>query len=190
MHKTGRATKGRSSIGGRAIAWTLQAALMVGSIALAINFGIHPAQPVGDEAFSKDVDEASGRGNASVPASSQARKAGHETEDMSARTMTKLVLGLGLVATLMVFGMIGLRSLFISLHQRGEPPLTTEQTTVINPPAPNLQTAPLTQLSAMAAVSNKLLDTYAWVDASHTQARIPIDRAMQLIIGHPLDTAP
>jgi hypothetical protein len=35
-----------------------------------------------------------------------------------------------------------------------------------------------------------LLNSYAWIDAAHTRARIPIDRAMALMIGQPLDPPP
>lgn len=52
------------------------------------------------------------------------------------------------------------------------------------PPAPRLQAHPVGDLAAERAREHQQLDSYAWKDATHATARIPIDRAMQLLALH------
>ena len=92
--------------------------------------------------------------------------------------------------TVVVFGIVGFRTLVTAGDRRDQPPLTAEQTTPITPPAPTLQGNPVEELAALHARESGLLTGYAWRNDAHTEARIPIERAMQLIVGHPLDTAP
>jgi len=54
------------------------------------------------------------------------------------------------------------------------------------PPAPRLQTAPEQELAQMRADEDQLLGTYGWVDRDAGQVRIPIDRAMDLIVEREL----
>lgn len=48
------------------------------------------------------------------------------------------------------------------------------------PPEPRLQPSPQSDLAGFRAHKEALLSGYAWTDASHTYARIPIARAMQI----------
>lgn len=50
------------------------------------------------------------------------------------------------------------------------------------PPAPRLQAHPQVDLAALRAQKRQLLTHYAWTDATHRYARIPIERAMQLYV--------
>src|SRR3954447_11713371 len=50
------------------------------------------------------------------------------------------------------------------------------------PPMPRLQSAPITDLQDMRAAENDILKGYAWVDQPHGVVRIPIDRAMDLLV--------
>lgn len=50
------------------------------------------------------------------------------------------------------------------------------------PPSPRLQPDPVAELAAVQAGQRARLDGYAWEDGAHTVARIPIDRAMQLLV--------
>lgn len=86
----------------------------------------------------------------------------------------------------LLFGIIGhLRS----IDDRG-PVLTSEQAAAILPPGPALQADPYRDLAQERQREQKLLATYGWVDPGHTKARIPIDRAIALVIGKSLDPAP
>lgn len=48
------------------------------------------------------------------------------------------------------------------------------------PPPPRLQPEPRTDLAQLRSEKSALLSGYAWADAGHDFARIPIDRAMAL----------
>ncbi|MGH8212015.1 MAG: hypothetical protein ACREPP_02150 [Rhodanobacteraceae bacterium] len=48
------------------------------------------------------------------------------------------------------------------------------------PPEPRLQPSPQNDLAEFRAQKEALLSGYAWVDVSHTYARIPVTRAMQI----------
>lgn len=48
------------------------------------------------------------------------------------------------------------------------------------PPKPRLETHPQTDLAQFRAGKQALLSGYAWTDAQHDYARIPIQRAMQI----------
>lgn len=56
-----------------------------------------------------------------------------------------------------------------------EPPLGTQ------PPEPRLQGHPAAGLVAERAREQALLDSYAWVDRDAGIARIPVDRAMDIV---------
>ena len=135
-------------------------------------------------------DEASGRGRAGVPASPVAQEAGHEMRDMRGGLMGKLFLLLGSVAFCMVFAMIGLRVWVTNVQRASLPPLSREQTAIITPPGPHLQRDPLAEIAGLNRRQQARLNGYGYLDAGHTHARIPIDRAMALTIGQPLAPPP
>jgi hypothetical protein len=57
-------------------------------------------------------------------------------------------------------------------------------------PRPHLQTEPHTDLQRLLAAQRKTLSTYSWADPAQHTVRIPIERAMQLILArgeHALD---
>lgn len=63
-------------------------------------------------------------------------------------------------------------------------------------PEPELQRSPQADLAQFAAEQQARLSGYAWVDRDHNQARIPIDKAMQLVASRgrhaydPVDVPP
>ncbi len=77
-------------------------------------------------------------------------------------------------------------------EQRREqrPQLTAEQTARLQPPKPNLQAHPVGDLAMLRANENRLLHGYGWIDPGHTRARIPIERALTLMVGRSLEAAP
>jgi hypothetical protein len=52
---------------------------------------------------------------------------------------------------------------------------------VPRPPPPVLETKPKLTLQAQRSREDTLLTSYGWVDQEHRAARIPIERAMQLL---------
>ncbi len=171
----------------RTATWVAAGAAVIGAATLLVrrNQDAQSRAPAGSR-----YDEASGRGRPATPASPVARESGHETLDMRGGLMAKLFLLLGSVAVCMVFAMVGLR-IWVSAAQRGsEPPLTREQTAIITPPEPHLQRDPLGDIARLSRTEDRLLGSTAYVDAAHTHARIPIDRAMALTVGQPLAPPP
>ena len=131
----------------------------------------------------------SGRGLPGTPPSAKSLRRGHETEDMSGRDMAFVLLGLAAFVAFFSGASIGMAALFHSWdHSRV--PLTPEQTARIAPPAPHLQVHPHAELRDERAREEQLLHAYAWIDPEHKVARIPIDRAIALTVGKPLDSEP
>ena len=170
-----------------ALSWLAAGAAVLGMATLATRFRrAIPLAAIGGE----DQSEASGRGRRVMPPSADARRAGHETKDMRGGLMGKLVLLLGSVAVCMVLAMAGLRYWVTQTHIADQPPLTAMQTSTITPPLPHLQTDPVSELATLQANETKLLHSYAYTDDTRTRARIPIDRAMSLMVGQGLEPPP
>ncbi len=55
------------------------------------------------------------------------------------------------------------------------------------PPPPNLQPNPYVDLDRERAQARAALDGYGYLDPARTRARIPLDRAMQVVVGRSLD---
>ena len=68
--------------------------------------------------------------------------------------------------------------LFYSAH--GKPGPQTAETVF---PGPALQSDPAGDLRALEAAQDKQLHSYAWVDREHGIVRVPIERAMQLVVA-------
>lgn len=165
--------------------WAARAAVVVGGVLL-LNF----LRPAPHEAMEADDTEALGRGQPSTPPSTRARAAGHETRDLSGRTLTLLVAGLGGGVACVIAVMIGLMGYFDHSRNAAAPPYTAQQTASITPPVPNLQATPLVDIAQLHQREDKLLYNYAWIDPARTRARVPIARAMALTVGRKLDAAP
>ena len=108
---------------------------------------------------------------------------GYEVTDISSG-------GVGLVAVMLVLGLIlcsivaALYYQALSIHtQRREgailPPIPTTERKF---PAPRLQTHPAEDLASLQAREEKQLTGYGWVDREKGVVRIPIDRAMGLLV--------
>jgi hypothetical protein len=134
--------------------------------------------------------EESGRGSHGTPPDPDSSHSGHELEDMSGGTMMWVMAGLGSLVAASLCLMILLSDYFNHERRESAPPLTAQQTAPLRPPEPNLQTDPVGDLARLKSGEDRLLDRYAWIDASHTRARIPLDRAITLTAGRKLDVAP
>lgn len=67
------------------------------------------------------------------------------------------------------------------------PPALPEARLPHEPPGPRLQSDPLAELSALRAVEELTLTTYGWVDETTGIARVPVDRAMDLLVENGLE---
>ena len=112
---------------------------------------------------------------------------GHETSDVNVLNTVFVMAGLALSAAAVVGGMAFFMSTVAARQKATLPALTPQQTKALVPPPPNLQPNPFADLDRDRAANRARLDGYGYVDAARTRARIPIDRAMPLAVGRPLD---
>ncbi len=168
--------------------WAARAMVVAGGVLL---LRLIQPQRAGDGGpFIGTENERLGRGEPTVPPSKEAEKAGHETVDLSGWTLTVLTAGLGATVAVVIGAMVLLHGYVVRGVEANDTRLTVEQTTPLVPPLPHVQATPVQALDALQAREQSLLEGYGWVDAEHTRARIPIDRAMKLIVGQQLDAAP
>jgi hypothetical protein len=163
----------------RILAWIASLAAIAGTVVL-----------VKKHAGPHREDEQSGRGSHGTPPSLEARHSGHETEDMSGRTMMWVLISLGGLVAVAIGLMVLLLGYFHQERSSAPPQLTAEQTAELHPPKPNLQTDPVGDLIRLRNGENQLLHGYSWLDPGRTRARIPIDRAVTLTVGQKLDPPP
>ena len=104
----------------------------------------------------------------------------HETADVDRRRIW-LVGGI-LAATIAVvaFAALGALRLF---HHVSDRPLFATKTTPTEMPSPPLQSAPTLDLRALRAQKHAMLNEYRWLDRDKGVVRVPIERAMELLIA-------
>jgi hypothetical protein len=124
-------------------------------------------------------------GAPSDPPSAASIAAGYDVHDAAAGRLawTMLIFAASAITS------VALMVLFLSLlhHQDAsrDAAFTPQQRVQPPPPLPHLQADPLEEIAALRARQDAKLHNYARIDA-HT-ARIPIDRAMALVLGQSLD---
>ncbi len=126
---------------------------------------------------------------------------GFEQEDLSSKSALYFLAGLvlvGLVVYLVVFGMYRFLDSYATAHQPPMSPMVTPQadTRAVTPenaetfPQPRLEENERTQLRSFIEDQDRKLATYDWVDKDRGTVRIPIDRAMELIVQRGLPVHP
>ena len=122
--------------------------------------------------------------------SARALALGYEPHDIDAGAVARILLSLAVGATLCVGAVFLMIKILGHRDAARYADLTQEQVQPLQPPPPHLQVRPFVDLRAQRARENHLLHSYAWLDAAHTRARIPIDQAMKLVTGQSLDAQP
>jgi hypothetical protein len=108
---------------------------------------------------------------------------GHETSDVDTWAIGKFAIALVLVSVAAMAMLMGLFHYFI-VREGPMPPKaysSLEKAEVKQPPAPQLETTPVEQLSQERAAEDQKLNSYGWVDKQHGIVRIPIDQAIDLL---------
>jgi hypothetical protein len=113
---------------------------------------------------------------------------GHETADLSPRGpfvfLVVLMLALGAVFA----GLYAIDHLLEQLREDNAARQAAELTPGVVPqghplpPEPRLESTGDAAITAVRDRDNKILTTYAWADSGKTLARIPIDRAIDLVV--------
>jgi len=104
----------------------------------------------------------------------------HETTDANIGRLVKFGIGL---FVLIVVAMMAMRWMFdyLKATQQLGPPASPFAESQAAPPAPRLQVRPVQDLKQLQQAENERLNSYGWVDQKAGIARIPIDRAMDLL---------
>lgn len=114
--------------------------------------------------------------------------------EIQTRTLYKLAIGLVVLVSLAFLSMWQLSGILYESEVAKDPPppLLAEARVPHQPPAPRLQSNPLTDITTYRATATARLHSYGWSDAARGMAHIPIDRAIDLIVeqGLPVSLAP
>lgn len=107
----------------------------------------------------------------------------HERKDVDVISTFTIVLTLGLVLVVVFFATAGLMHYF----KVREPAKTAGQASIpatLTPefPPPRLEVKPGASLAELRAAEDADLNSYGWIDKKAGTIRIPIDRAMELIL--------
>lgn len=105
----------------------------------------------------------------------------HETRDASIRGL--VIFGITLFVSLVVVLVVTAKLFryFATVQSLG-PPASPFANARVLPPAPRLQTGPRLDLQHLKQSQQELLNSYGWVDKNAGIVRIPIDRAMDLLV--------
>jgi hypothetical protein len=109
---------------------------------------------------------------------------GHETSDVSIRPIVKFGIGLGVATALISVALWGLFRLYDREERKQDRPLPPMVAASLarTPPEPRLEPDPLAPRRRIRAREDAVLTTYGWVDRRTGVVRIPIDRAMELLV--------
>jgi len=107
---------------------------------------------------------------------------GHETREADVMSLA-LLAAILVVGGVIIFVAVWILMHVLESHQRAEKNAVVAalSRTELFPP-PRLQTQPTEDLAKMRARDNAELNSYGWIDRRKEIVRIPIDRAMQLIV--------
>jgi hypothetical protein len=108
---------------------------------------------------------------------------GHERKDVNVGALFLIALGLFVGGAIIIFAV----HLLITSLMVTQPPKTAGQANIPAThgekfPQPRLEVKPGTSLAELHAAEEADLNSYGWIDRSSGVVRIPIDRAMQLLV--------
>jgi hypothetical protein len=114
---------------------------------------------------------------------------GYEHSDADVRSLLKFGFSLFVILVLVFFAMKWMFHYFAESQQLGPPASPFENARVL-PPQPRLQVQPQLDLKSYCEAQVRQLNTYGWVDPHNEVVRIPVDRAMDLILQRGLPARP
>jgi hypothetical protein len=109
-----------------------------------------------------------------------ARSRAHEAADVDGPRIWRIA---GALAATLVIVAIGASVALRLFHLETGRALSATNAIPTRMPAPPLQSAPPLDLAALREQKRALLNEYRWIDRDSGIARIPIDRAMTLLIA-------
>jgi hypothetical protein len=116
------------------------------------------------------------------------REAGHETRDVNVRAVIWFASALVVTAIVIHVALGGLFSVFKRAHPSSDPPSRLVLEPRVVAPAPRLQRDPVREMEQFRASEEAKLNSYALDAKQPGIARIPIERAIELIAQRGLPT--
>jgi hypothetical protein len=123
-----------------------------------------------------------------TPQRAESENQGHEARDIRLRPLIITAIGLALLAGLTLLGMWLLFDYFAASQARLDAPPSPLREARELPPAPRLQVSPKADLRDMLAAEMAMLHSYGWVDRDAGVVRIPVERAMEILVERGLPT--
>jgi hypothetical protein len=115
----------------------------------------------------------------------------HEDHDIQPGPLLFFGLALVVITALVFVLMVWLFNAFSTRQAaRDLPPAPLAQTRPALPPEPRLQVAPPQELQQLRAAEEAVLQSYGWVDQAAGVVRLPIERAMELLLERGLPVRP
>ena len=111
---------------------------------------------------------------------------GHEANVIRSRAVLVFGVVLALVTVIVLLLMGGLFRLLDRQQAKADPQPPRLANTRQPPPAPRLQITPNKDLKTMRAEEERILSSYGWVDRANGVVRIPVSRAIDLLIERDL----
>lgn len=120
----------------------------------------------------------------------QSINSGHEKTDAKARPIAAFLIVLAAVVFVAMLLMAWLFDLFQppADQYKKVPAALSDQAQI--PPEPRLQASPLADLERLRDREDSQLNSYEWVDQAIGTMRIPIARAMEIVVENGLPTRP
>jgi hypothetical protein len=121
--------------------------------------------------------------NAGVDVAGHAHDGAHGDPDpeIRVRPLTEIMVVLAVVTVAFAALMWPLATYF--LRDRPEPSRAVERIDRSRPAGPLLQVDPAAELAELRRQEQRVLDGYGWVDRGAGVARIPVERALELVIA-------
>ena len=107
---------------------------------------------------------------------------GYERSDANVRALAKFGLGLLLLGVIVIVSMVWLIDFLEKQKSKSDRPPHVLAGSTQGPPEPRLQVMLELDLKKMRAAEDSILASYGWVLEEAGVARVPIDRAMELLL--------
>jgi len=111
-------------------------------------------------------------------------RVGHEQTDVDTIAIGKSALAMTLICIALIGMIFGMFKYLLSMEGGVSKPVAKA------PPVPQLQKTPVKDLKAVRAEEDQALTTYGWVDQPKGVVRLPIAKAMDLVVQRGLTTRP
>ena len=114
---------------------------------------------------------------------------GYEHSDADVRSLYYFGVSLAILILAVMWAMVHTYN-FFAKHESLGPPASPFENRRPLPPQPRLQPNPRTDLKRYCELEQEQLTTYGWVDQHNGLVRIPIDRAMDMVLQKGLPARP